>query len=61
MKATRARFVRAEPPSGPTEFQYEFVIRRRVLEHDVRAHVFGMTQEISVGNELESRALDLLS
>ena len=47
--------------SGLTEFQHEFIVRRRVLEHDIGPRVFGMTQEISVGNELESRALDLLS
>jgi hypothetical protein len=59
--ASTGHVAAGEPVSGPTKFQHELVVRGRVLEDDIRPRVFRMTQEISVGYELEPRPLNLLS
>jgi hypothetical protein len=59
--ASRGHVAAGEAVSGSTKFQHELIVRRRVLEHDIRPRVFRMTQEISVGYELEPRPLNLLS
>ena len=41
------------------EFQHELIHGGRVLEHDVRAGILGVPQELCIGNELEPRRLDL--
>ena len=44
---------------GLLELQHEFVHRRRIAEYNVGTRVLRMPEEPRVGDELESRRLDL--